>query len=157
FSIGNSRGFAIEGRTAGGEWEKADMLTRASTPEYLQTIGATLVEGRFFSGADRDGGLEVAIVNETFARMLFPSGSPLGHRMSLTDGGANQKRWRVIVGVVRNVNERGYDYDPKPVTYLLVRQSDYTLGQLMVRTTQAAPTGLLNALRTAIQQVDADQ
>ncbi len=161
FSIGNSRGFAIEGRTPGGQWEKSDMLTRAATPEYLQTIGATLLEGRFFSGADRDGGLEVAIVNETFARVFFPHRSPLGHRLSLTDGKAGQKRWRVIVGVVKNVNERGYDHDSKPVTYITVRQSDYGLGQLMVRTTQAGPggqpAGLLNALRTAIQQVDSDQ
>jgi putative ABC transport system permease protein len=157
FSIGNSRGFAIEGRTPGGQWEKTDMLTRAATPAYLQTIGATLLEGRFFSGADRDGGLEGAIVNQTFARVFFPNASPVGHRMTLTDGKENQKRWRVIVGVVKNVNERGYDRDPKPVTYLAVQQSDYTLGQLIVRTTQSMPAGLLNALRTAIQQVDPDQ
>jgi putative ABC transport system permease protein len=157
FSIGNSRGFAIEGRTPGGQWEKSDMLTRAATPEYLRTIGATLLEGRFFSAADRDGAREVAIVNQTFARVLFPNTSPLGHRLSLSDGKADQKRWRVIVGVVKNVNERGYDYDPKPVTYLPVRQSDYGLSQLLVRTTQAAPAGLLDALRTAIQQVDSGQ
>jgi predicted permease len=157
FSIGNSRSFAIEGRTPGGAWEKSDMLTRAATPGYLQTIGATLLEGRFFSDSDRDGGLEVAVVNETFVRVFFPNASPLGHRMSLTDGKADQRRWRVIVGVVKNVNERGYDYGAKPVTYVPVRQSDYGLGQLIVRTTQGAPAGLLNALRTAIQQVDSDQ
>jgi predicted permease len=157
FSIGNSRSFAIEGRPPGGEWEKTDMLTRAATPTYLQTIGAALVEGRFFSAADRDGGQEVAIVNQTFARVLFPNQSPLGHRISLTDGKSGQKRWRVIVGVVKNVNERGYDYDPKPVTYLTVRQSDYGLGQLLVRTTHAAPAGLLNSLRTAVQQIDPAQ
>ena len=157
FSIGNSRGFAIEGRTPGGEWEKSDMLTRAATPGYLQTIGATLLEGRFFSAADRDGGQDVAIVNETFARVFFPHASPLGQRMCLTDTRAGQRRWRVIVGVVKNVNERGYDYNPKPVTYLAVRQSDYGLGQLIVRTAQAAPAGLVNVLRTAIQQVDPDQ
>src|SRR5262249_22965600 len=157
FSIGNSRSFAIEGRTPGGTWEKSDMLTRAATPGYLQTIGPTLLEGLFFSDADRDGGLEVAVVNETFVRVFFPNASPLGHRMSLTDGKADQKRWRVIVGVVKNVNERGYDYDAKPVTYLPVRQSDYGLSQLIVRTTQAEPIGLLNSLRTAIQQVDSNQ
>jgi predicted permease len=133
------------------------MLTRAATPGYLQTIGATLLEGRFFSDVDRDGGQEVAIVNETFVRVFFPHASPLGHRMSLTDGKAEQKRWRTIVGVVRDINERGYDQSPKPVTYLPVRQSDYMLGQLIVRPTQGTPTGLLNALRAAIQQVDSDQ
>jgi predicted permease len=157
FSIGNSRGFAIEGRTPGDTWEKSDMLTRAATPGYLQTIGATLLEGRFFSDTDRDGGQEAAVVNETFARVFFPNASPLGHRISLTDGKGQQKRWRVIVGVVKNVNERGYDYDAKPVTYLAARQSDYALGQLIVRTAQGSPAGLLNALRTAIQQVDSDQ
>jgi predicted permease len=158
FSIGNSEGFAIEGRTPGGEWEKTDMLTRVATPGYLQSIGARLVEGRFLTEADRDGAQDVAIVSETFERVYFPHGSAIGRRMSLSDGPARyERRWRVIVGVVKEINERGYDYNPKPVTYINTRQtSGWYLNQLIVRTSQATPAGLLNSLRTAIQQVDAD-
>ena len=47
FSIGNSTGFAIEGRTQAGEWEPSDMLIRRGTPQYLATIGARLAAGRF--------------------------------------------------------------------------------------------------------------
>ena len=163
FSIGESMFFAVEGRTPGDQWEKIDILTRAATPGYLQTIGATLLAGRFFSEADRDGAQGVTIVNETFARVYFPNTSPLGHGISF-DGPNQQRRWRVIVGVVKNVNERGYDYDPKPVAYFPGSSSKLPpivqarwLSQLIVRTTHAAPAGLLNALRTAIQQVDRDQ
>jgi putative ABC transport system permease protein len=158
FSIGNSTGFALEGRTPGGQWEMADMLTRVSTPGYLQTIGATLKSGRVFTDADREGAMDVAMVNETFERVYFPQGSALGRRMSLAERPGAERRWRTIVGVVKEINERGYDYDPKPVTYVAVRQIDsWYLNQLMVRTSQAAPAGLLNALRTVVQQVDPDQ
>jgi len=64
FSIGNSRGFAIEGRTPPDQWEPSDMLTRYGTPGYLQTIGATLVSGRFFTEADREQAPQVLMVNE---------------------------------------------------------------------------------------------
>jgi putative ABC transport system permease protein len=162
FSIGNSSGFAIEGHTPGGQWEKSDMLTRVATPGYFQTIGATLAAGRAFTEADRDGTQDVAVVNETFARVFFPKSSPIGHRISITDavtaGAPAARRWRIIVGIVKDVNERGYDYDSKPVMYFAARQSTgWYLNQLMVRTAQAAPAGLVNAIRTAIQQVDPDQ
>jgi putative ABC transport system permease protein len=157
FSIGNSNGFAIEGRTPSGQWEPTDMLVRVATPTYLSTIGARLTAGRAFSAADREGAPDVAIVNESFAKTFFPNQSVLGKRMSLTQNDG-QRRWRTIVGVVKEVNERGYDYAPKPATYVTVRQIDsWALGQLVVRASRGSPQTLLNSIRRAIQQVDPNQ
>ena len=155
YSIGNSQGFAIEGRTPPDRWEDSDMLTRVGTPGYLQTIGATLVSGRYFSDADREGALDVAIVNESFARTFFPGQSVLGKRMSLTDG--TGRRWRTIVGVVKEVNERGYDWAPKPATYVTARQiKNYVASQVVLRSS-IPPDRLSNAVRSAILSVDPDQ
>jgi predicted permease len=157
YSIGNSQGFAIEGRTPPDRWEGGDMLTRVGTPGYLQTIGATLVSGRYFSEADREGALDVAIINESFARTFFPGESALGKRMSLTGPGTVTRRWRTIVGVVKEVNERGYDWTAKPVTYVTARQMDgYATGQLVLRAT-VPPERLSSAVRSAILAVDPDQ
>jgi predicted permease len=156
FSIGDSTGFAIEGRTPPEAWEPGDMLIRVGTPGYLETIGATLVAGRFFSEADRQDAPDVAIVSESFARTFFPGQSALGKRVSLFDNGL-KRRWRIIVGVVREVNERGYDWTAKPVTYVAARQmKGYGAGQLVLRS-NVPPERLSNAVRAAILEVDPDQ
>jgi predicted permease len=132
------------------------MLTRYGTPGYLQTLGAILVSGRFFTESDREGAPNVVIVNETFARTFFPAQLALGKRMSFSGEGTT-RRWRTIVGVVKEIRERGYDYAPKPVTYVPVRQEPNAFAsQLVVRSRQGSPAALTGAIRKAIQSVDAD-
>jgi putative ABC transport system permease protein len=156
FSIGNSRGFAIEGRTPANQWEPGDMLTRYGTAGYLQTIGATLARGRFFTESDGERAPQVVIVNETFARTFYPGESALGKRMSFSGQGF-ERQWRTIVGVVKEVKERGYDYAPKPVTYVTVSQSPGAFATiLLARSRQGSPETLLNSIRRAIQSVDPD-
>ena len=49
----------------------------AATPEFLEILGVTVVEGRRFVDAD-ERGAPVVIVNETMARSVWPGGSALG-------------------------------------------------------------------------------
>jgi putative ABC transport system permease protein len=157
FSIGDSTGFAIEGRTPANQWEKSDMLTRVASPGYLQALGATLLTGRFFNAGDREAAPDVAIVNETFAKTYFPNQSAIGKRMSLS-GEEHKRRWRTIVGVVKEIKERGFDYAPKPVTYVIVRQMPgWYANQVVVRSEHEAPLRLMPSIRKAIQAVDPDQ
>jgi len=122
-----------------------------------------LVEGRFFTDADREGAPDVALVNESFARQYYPNGSALDKRMSLTDDTEDKdrakRRWRTIVGVVKEIRERGYDPKPKPVTYINVRQiKGWFANQLLVRSHEGVEPGtLLNAIRQVVQEVDPDQ
>ncbi len=158
FSIGNSQGFAIEGRTPPDTWEPSDMLTRVATADYLRTIGAAMVAGRMFTDADREHAQDVAIVNESFGHVFFPNQPVVGRRLSLNDRTGGQRRWRTIVGVVKEVKERGYDYAPKPVTYVTVRQiDDWFASQLVFRARGVPPETLLNPIRRAIQEIDPDQ
>ncbi|MBI3210597.1 MAG: ABC transporter permease [Candidatus Solibacter usitatus] len=157
FSIGNSRGFAIEGRTPPGRFEAGDMLTRNGTNGYLQTIGATLAAGRFFNASDREGAVDAIIVNESYARTFHPGESALGKRMTFSERD-NKPRWRTIVGVVKEINERGYDWKPKPAVYVPLRQVAGTfVSQLLVRSRTASPERLVNSIRQAIQEIDPDQ
>jgi predicted permease len=50
----------------------------AATPEYLNIMGVTLREGRLFTERDRRGSPFVVIVNETFARAVWPGQSAIG-------------------------------------------------------------------------------
>jgi predicted permease len=52
-------------------------VTRVS-PEYFQTIGIAILQGRNFTDADRPDTPRVAIVNETMARKYWPGQSAIG-------------------------------------------------------------------------------
>jgi predicted permease len=50
----------------------------ASTPEYLRLMNVRLLQGRLFDARDRAGSQMVVLVNETFAREVWPGESALG-------------------------------------------------------------------------------
>src|SRR5260221_156444 len=54
-------------------------------PHYFETIGTRLLRGRVIEERDRPGGLNVAVINETFARRCFPNEDPIGQHFGMTD------------------------------------------------------------------------
>ena len=114
-----------------------------------------LIEGRLLEESDgRDAPL-VAVINETFARAYWPDESALGHRLQF--GGATQP-WRTIVGVVRDVRERGYELAMKPGTYIPYAQNltSWFPESLVIRTT-GDPETIAQAARRIVADVDAEQ
>ena len=152
---GNTNGFTIEGvQFAPGD--RPDALYREITNDYLQTMRVRLLEGRFFNEDDRAKSLPVVIINETFKKQYWPDRSPLGKRIQ-TSG--SDTPWQTIVGVVRDVRERGLEMDMKPAVYLPVVQVPFgwnVPSQLAVRTA-IDPLAIAQPVRQAIWSVDRDQ
>jgi len=69
-------------------------------PDYFQTMGIPLVEGRDFTPSDRKGSPEVAILNENLARQLFGDRNPVGHRFWQTEPMPGTPV--TVVGVAKN-------------------------------------------------------
>jgi hypothetical protein len=101
-----------------------DDLYRAGSSNYLQMLRVKLREGRFFNGSETPTSQPVIIINETFARHYWPNQSAVGHRISI-DGA--KVKWRTIIGVVEDVQERGYDLWMKPGFYIPTTQEVYPL------------------------------
>jgi predicted permease len=151
-SIGNTNSYRIEGREpVPGQ----DSLFRAATADYLKTLGVELVEGRLFDERDGRDAPRVVVVNETFARLNFPGESALGHRTSY---GATDAPYRTIVGVVKDVRERGYELEMKPGTYSPYAQwvESWFPEYLVVRAAND-PTAIVAGARRIIASVDTDQ
>src|SRR5262249_54452558 len=53
-------------------------------PEYFQTLGVPILEGRNFAPGDTPTSPRVAIVNEAMARKYWPGQSAVGRRMRMT-------------------------------------------------------------------------
>jgi predicted permease len=154
---GNTNGYVLQGQTP-QETQAQDALYRVVTPDFFATIGARLREGRFFNDSDRDTTQAVVIINETFANRHWPGQSPIGKGIQIDPRGP-QFPWLQIVGVVKEVRERGIDIDLKPAMYIPLAQSARawpTPDALAIRTS-VDPVSIAGAVRQAIWSVDKDQ
>jgi predicted permease len=77
------------------------LATTVITPDHLDTLGIRLLEGRYFTDADRRGAPLVALVSRATAHRFWPDTSPIGRRLKPV----YDKEWRTIVGVVQDVKE----------------------------------------------------
>ena len=157
---GDTEGYSVEGEPPMPVGEYNDALYREVTPGYLETVGARLVEGRLLDGTDREDGSPALVINEFFAKRHFPGRSAVGKRirfgLSTTDDPKNP--WWTIVGVVRDIRERGLLFDMKPAVYVPVTQADSPQRySFLVLRTSNDPASVLKAVESAVWSVDSQQ
>ncbi|MBV9759416.1 MAG: ABC transporter permease [Acidobacteriaceae bacterium] len=112
----------------------SDVLERDVSSDYLHAIGATLLEGRYFTDSEDESQPNVVIVNQTFARKYFPGEDPIGRRIG--DLKLTPKSLRQIVGVVADLREGSLEEDIWPAEYLPINQDPDSYFYLVVHTSQ---------------------
>jgi predicted permease len=140
-------GFAVPGRTLlPGE---ATAQENYVTPDYFTTVGMTLVQGRGFTRADKDGAPKVAIVSESMARHFFGTDRVVGARF-----GYERKPELEIVGVVRDARVNALrEASPRLVFRPMAQGPQEYATSLEVRVAGAREP-VTASLRGAIRQVD---
>jgi len=153
-SIGNTQGYRVEGVAPDPSFSP-DALYRSGSWNYLETLGVKLREGRLFDGSETANSPLVLIINETFARHFWPHESAIGHRIS-TD--FPNPKWRTIIGVVADVQERGYDVWMKPGVYFPTAQEPWGTrnADFLVVRASGDPATLLLAIRRIVASIDPD-
>jgi putative ABC transport system permease protein len=157
-TVNDQSTFYIFPGQADSEAREQIALSRVVTRDYFSTVGARLREGRFFDTTDRLSNRPVAIVNETFANRHFPGRSPVGERFQFGRWG-NKAYWYSIVGVVKEIRDRGVAEELQPAIYRLHEQADQTNDQpsgIVVRTA-VSPGSIVPAIRQAIWSLDKNQ
>jgi predicted permease len=139
-------GIEVDGRPAPDERRGWDEDWNVVTPAYFETLRIPIVRGRSFTDADRAGAAGVAILNETFARNLFPDQDPLGRTIK------NDDRTLTIVGVARDSKYRTLGEDRRNFIYVAFAQRYVPRMTLLVRGEPQAP--LAAPLRRVIAQID---
>ena len=154
-SQGNTIAYRVEGVERPPN-EPGDALLRVGTSAYLATLGVRLVEGRLLDERDGTDAPPAVVVNETLARRYWPGRSAIGHRLQ---AGSRSSAWRTIVGVVRDVRERGYEAAQKPGVYLPYAQNfdTWAIPESLVIRTIEDPVRAASAVRQAIAAVDPEQ
>ena len=92
------------------------------------------------------------MINETFAKRFWPSGSAIGQRIK-QGWPEDAAPWREIVGIVRDVKTAGVVDDPGLQVYLPISQVTSTSVAVVVRA-RVAPASLRGALEASLHSVD---
>jgi putative ABC transport system permease protein len=153
----------------GGDWQSIFLLDDRPVPERAQlpdaeinlvtpllfdALGIPLRAGRLFTPADHDKAPFVAIINETFARRLFPNDNPIGKRVK--QGWPEEGNpWREIVGVVADTTQYGFGQPVRPELYFPHAQTPASGMTLAVRA-RGPIASILPSVRETMRRHDPD-
>lgn len=117
---------------------------------FFRTIGTALLSGREFTTGDRRGSPEVAIVNQTFARMVLKPGPPVGQRF---------RRWGneavEVVGVVEDGKYMTLTEDARPALFLCALQS-YSPTLVLLARSSRPEADVAAEMRRIVMEQDAN-
>jgi predicted permease len=80
----------------------------------IESLGLTLIAGRTLEPRDMQPGAIAIVVDDRFAKRLFPNESAVGHRFAFDDNGQDQHE---IVGVVSISRYESVRREPLPMVY----------------------------------------
>jgi len=126
------RSFLAEGRPAPPAGPEVSAMWNVVTPGYFKTTGTVIKKGRDFTARDGAGSTPVAIVNEAFARAMFPGEEAIGRRAK---SWRDENVLREIVGVVQDVRYFGAGDEIRPLFYVPHRQEAW--GEMVVTVREA--------------------
>jgi putative ABC transport system permease protein len=127
------------------------------TPDYFQTFGIRLIQGRSFTDHDDISGIKVAIVNEAFASRFLKGMDPMRQHVvveqmipGITKLGPAVE-WQ-IVGVYHTVRSRGLRQD-RPEILVPFWQIPWPSASIAVRTA-GDPAAMIRSIATVVHSVD---
>lgn len=103
----------VEGKPQPKAAEAPNAYTYQVSTGYFTTMGTRLKQGRVFDDRDQKETTSVVVVNETFARRMFPNENALGRRLAFSPDGQKHQ----IVGIVEDGKYFSLSETPALVVY----------------------------------------
>ena len=124
---------------------------RGVNPEYFQTLGIALREGKIF--AESEGDHKVCEVSALAAERLWPGENPLGKRFKIGDPDGP---FFEVAGVVADVRGVGLDRAPSLTVYVPYWQRRTYNGPSLAVKTAVDPLSASSAIRNIIRRIDSE-
>ena len=153
FSHNSERQVFTDGQ-AQGDPNLPSAFTIVVTSDYFAALGIPLVQGRIFSPDTKRSDPQVAVINESLARRLFPNDTPIGKRIAAMDSG--KPYWAEIIGVVRDVDVAANTRDPSTPYQLYKPVNQEPWGFIFAVLRSPTPEAQVETLRRALSEVDPD-
>lgn len=150
----------LEGREA--ETRQPPLIERADvSPEYFHLLGIPLLRGRLFTDADNNTAPQVAVINETMARMYWPNSDPLGRRFrtSFTSSWDSRaptdpaRQYVTVVGIAADARTESLEQRGVPQIYLDAYQTNSKELAVFLRG-QFDTAAIPEQVRTLVQSVN---
>jgi len=138
-----------EGQAATDKSKGEIIFCNSVQPEYFRTLGVRLLRGREFTEVDNASAPRVAIVNEAFAKKMFPGQDPLGKTFQTERSGPKTQ----IVGVTGTGKYMFLYEPPQPFIYFPLAQKYQSSATLLVYS-EGDPQGMVGAVREETRQLD---
>ena len=140
--------------TKGGPVQNVDFWQTVNK-DFFPAMGIRLIEGRLLDERDGPGAANVAVVNQSMARMFWGNQSPVGRRIrpGFTDP------WCTVVGVVADVKNAGLDQPTGTELFLPFNQpqgmEDAGIQKMyLVLRASGSPSNFINAVRQGVRDLD---
>ncbi|MDB4474694.1 ABC transporter permease, partial [Opitutaceae bacterium] len=98
---------------------------------FFKTLQIQLHSGRTFTEFDNADGAPVAVINETYARRMFPGENPIGQSVMYIPWMGGQ--YREIIGVVADTKQTLLSDPPPPQIYVSHRQMPWFFTTLLIK------------------------
>jgi predicted permease len=130
-------------------------------PDYFETMGIPIVQGRSFQATDAVSSGMVAIVNETFLNTFLKGRNPIGQRVRPCCG--DRMPWFTVVGVAKDVKQGGVHQKTGTELYFFAAQAanlppprgSITPGGMNVVLRTTLPAAVLSpTIERAVREVD---
>ena len=119
-------------------------------PDYLRTLGITILAGRDFTWRDGKDSAKAVIVNQTLAKRLWPGSSVAGHTIAVEDD-LGHRTLLEVVGLARDSKYVSVWEPAEPYMYFAAWQWPLPAGSLIVRT-RGEPSSLLRKIQRKWQE-----
>ncbi|MFB3920476.1 MAG: ABC transporter permease [Terriglobia bacterium] len=119
------------------------ICVNAVGPDYFQTVGTRLLQGRDFSSADGPESPRVVIISQTMARRFWRDGEALGRSIKI------EGRDTQVVGIAEDAKVIWMRELPRAYMYVPFAQTSDARGTLIVETA-VSPATLIPLLRQEI-------
>jgi putative ABC transport system permease protein len=147
--------FAVEGYTPRpGDDMVLDCLR--VMPDFFESLGITLLQGRTFTSQDDASAPKVAIINESMARYFFPQQNPLGKRLGNMGRDPGSGLSLEIIGVVKDARYRGLRGAAPRIVYVPTLQTADPGVESFIVSAKRNPAQLTAALQREIRVIDPD-
>ena len=137
--------------------DRAHLPSSAFTPVsdgYFETVGMRLIRGRTIEARDDATTPRVAVVNESFAREMWPGEDPIGKRLK-QGWPEDDNAWTEVVGLIGDVKFNGITAETPMQAYLPLNQVAMREMAVVARTA-ADPATVMPTLETIVHDLDQD-
>jgi putative ABC transport system permease protein len=126
--------------------------------DYFETMGIPIVAGRGFERTDIASQDKMVVVNETLSNRIWKGRNPIGQRLRPNLGGtigASDNPWHTVIGVARDVKQRGVEQSTGTELYVSLDQLGISPATMnVVLRTTLPPAALSGTLERLVREVD---